>query len=594
MRLEELESARPIVIAAPERARAAAPPAAAARPLALGRRHLWLLAVIAAVAWSLWESGLFRRELVNEGGWSLVLRLASSILRPELSAEFLAVAWQATLATLAFAACGTALCLLIGSVGGILASEVWWESVFPPRGAGRSRLRTARGPWLAVRTLLTVPRAIHEIVWGVLLVAILGLDPLVAILAIAIPFGAITAKVFAELLDEAPRHSLGALRASGAPPLKAFLYSLVPEALPDLISYSFYRFECAIRSAAVLGIVGAGGLGYEILLSLRSLRYEQVWTLVFALIVLTGLSDLWSGLVRRKLGTGSRFDSTLKTRTIGDTPRYRVDPVIKGSILGVGLLTAFGFWYVGADVARLTGSRTAQLLGQLIAEAIPPTLGGMTLLEFLDVCGQTLAMSILAIGLAGIGGALLSFPAARNMLVPGGVVHPGGRRPAGRVAGVGAYLVSRAVLLFFRAVPAPIWALTFLFVFFPGMLPGALALAVYTLGVLGRLMAEATENLDTRPLTALRAQGAAGSHVFLYGVLPAVLPRYTAYVLYRWEVCIRATAMVGLVGAGGLGRLLTERVSSFDYAAVATVIIAYIAIAWLVDLVSAAVRRDLR
>lgn len=88
--------------------------------------------------------------------------------------------------------------------------------------------------------------------------------------------------------------------------------------------------------------------------------------------------------------------------------------------------------------------------------------------------------------------------------------------------------------------------------------------------------------------------GATGSQVFLYGVLPRTLPRFIAYILYRWEVCIRATVIVGFVGAGGLGRLLTEQLSSFDYKGVVATLICFICLTFLVDLISATVRRALR
>ncbi|NIV29452.1 MAG: ABC transporter permease subunit, partial [Anaerolineae bacterium] len=116
-----------------------------------------------------------------------------------------------------------------------------------------------------------------------------------------------------------------------------------------------------------------------------------------------------------------------------------------------------------------------------------------------------------------------------------------------------------------RAVPAPVWALLFLFVLFPGTLPAAFALGLYNWGVAGRLMSESVENMDERPLAALRDQGASGPQTFLYGALPASMPTALAYILYRWEVCIRATVIVGLVGAGGLGRLISEQLSSFNY-----------------------------
>jgi phosphonate transport system permease protein len=103
-----------------------------------------------------------------------------------------------------------------------------------------------------------------------------------------------------------------------------------------------------------------------------------------------------------------------------------------------------------------------------------------------------------------------------------------------------------------------------------------------------------TENLDQRPLQALKAQGTPSALVFFYGVLPLTLPSFLAYVLYRWEVCMRETVIVGLVGAGGLGRLLTEQLSSFDYQGVVVTLGCFILLTFLVDWVSGAARASLR
>ncbi|HEY9747635.1 MAG TPA: ABC transporter permease subunit, partial [Allocoleopsis sp.] len=268
------------------------------RPSLFNSRTLWGVICLAAIAWSLQQTGIFSRSLLNSGGWSLVGRFLAASLHPDFSPEFLWLTWHSTLTTLAYAVCGTSLSVVVGIVGGVLASEVWWQSVFlSQRETGRfqswrqklhplSWLNRDRWPWLSIRALLSVPRAIHELIWGLFFVNIFGLDPLTAVLAIAIPFGAITAKVFSEILDETPRQPLLALLNSGVAPLPALTYGLIPQAFPNLLSYTFYRFECSIRSAAVLGIIGAGGLGYQILLSLQSLRYEQLWTLFFALFLL--------------------------------------------------------------------------------------------------------------------------------------------------------------------------------------------------------------------------------------------------------------------------------------------------------------------
>ncbi|MBW4545458.1 MAG: ABC transporter permease subunit [Symplocastrum torsivum CPER-KK1] len=566
------------------------------RPSLLNVRSLWGLVLVASLVWSLHTAGLFQGDLINQGGWTLVLRFLAAAIHPELSAELLKLTLEASLKTLAYAVCGTALSVLIGLVGGVLSSEVWWQSVLAV-----SRGTTYRTPtyWLVVRAVLAIPRAIHELIWALFFVNIFGLDPLVAILAIAIPFGAITAKVFSEILDETPRQALLALLNSGVPPLNAFIYSLIPQAFLNLLSYSFYRFECSIRSAAVLGIIGAGGLGYELLLSLQSLRYEQMWTFLIALILLSGITDFWSAMLRRRLGAPSRLDLNVLNLQERKNPVSQTDPVVKGSFLGGIVLVLFSFWYVQADYSKLWAPRTAQLLAGVVQDAFPPD--GSQLSQLFTLSLQTLAMSILAMAVAGLGGILLSFPAASNFLLPGGIFDRGKsaqpsffRGDLNRWWGTSVLVCTRFLLLFVRAVPEPIWALIFLFVLFPGILPGAIALGLHNLGILGRLMAEVTENLDERPMRSLKALGATSPQVFLYSVLPLTLPRFIAYILYRWEVCIRATVIVGLVGAGGLGRLLTEQLSSFDYKGLLTTLIVFIALTFLVDLISASVRRTLR
>ncbi len=565
------------------------------QPSLLNWRTLWGLLFVAAVIWSLHSAGLFERDLVNVGGWTLVVRFLLAAKSPELSLEFLHLTLEATLQTLAYAVCGTFFSVLLGLVGGVLSSEVWWQSV---------SMGGFQAPWLVVKAILAIPRAIHELIWGLFFINIFGLDPLVAVLAIAIPFGAITAKVFSEILDETPRQPLIALLNSGVLPLNAFAYSLIPQAFPNLLSYTFYRFECSIRSAAVLGIIGAGGLGYQILLSLQSLRYEQMWTFLIALVLLSGSTDFWSAMLRRRIGAPSRLDlNVLKLRSpqppfqdqSGNERQAKElglqrDLVVDLSLLGAIVLLIFSFWYVKADFTKLWTPRTAQLLAGVIQDSFPPDSSQLS--QVLTLSAQTLAMSILAITIAGLGGILLSFPAANNFLLPGGILDTGGK--SHRWWGTAVLVFTRFLLLFTRAVPEPIWALIFLFVFFPGILPGAIALGIHNLGILGRLMAEVTENLDHRPLRSLKALGASGSQVFLYGVLPRTLPRFVAYILYRWEVCIRATVIVGLVGAGGLGRLLTEQLSSFDYRGVVATLVCFICLTFLVDVISATVRRSLR
>ncbi len=558
---------------------------ASPRALLPNPRVLWGFIFLGALALSVYQAGVFGQDIFNPGGWPLFWRFLSASVKPDFSPEILQLTFQATLTTLAYAVCGTSLSVLLGLVGGILASEVWWATVFP-------RQNRQRAVWLGARVILAGPRAIHEMVWGLFFVNLWGLDALTAILAIAIPFGAVTAKVFSEILDETPRLSLNALVNSGVKPLPAFAYSLLPQAFLNLLSYVFYRFECSIRSAAVLGIIGAGGLGYQILLSLQSLRYEQLWTFFLALFLLNGLVDLSSALLRRRLGCASRLD--LNQRKQGAQAVYQRDALVNWMGFGVLLSIPFCFWYVHPDLTKLWSPRTGEFFGALAKGAFSPHVDGSQLQQLLSLSAETLSISILAMTLAGIGGILLSFPGAYNFFLPGGLLNPGRKDAQSNSWGWITLLVTRAILLICRAIPPPIWALVFLFVIFPGILPGALALGLHNLGILGRLMAEGVENLDQRPLQALKAQGAPASSVFLYSVLPLTMPRSLAYILYRWEVCIRETVVVGLVGAGGLGHLLTEQLSSFDTQGVVVTLGCLISLTFLVDWVSSLARQSLR
>lgn len=556
------------------------------RPSHWNGRTGWLLLFVLACIWSLAQAGLFAgRPIVNVGGWGQFTSFWQAALQPTLTSEFLLITLRATFVTLAYAVVGTFLSLLLGFFLGVLVSEVWWASVWP------HHARWRRVPWGVLRALLAVPRGIHELLWGLFFLNIFGLDPLVAILAIGIPYGATVAKVFSEILDESDHAPLQALLSSGSTASKAILYGLLPLALADMISYAFYRFECAIRAAAILGVIGAGGLGYQILLSMQTLNYNETWTLFYALMLLSGLADVWSAQVRQRLG---RTDVVCAEYSVAANGRIlangRFDPVLRTSILAILVLLPLSVWYLQPTWSLLWSPRTAHLLENIVQQAWPLNLTSEALTQLFNLSQATVAMSILAAALAALGGAFFSFPAARYL----GRMRLGSNGRWSRRMKTAVVTLTRLFLLLLRAIPAPIWALLFLFVLFPGILPGAMALAIYNMGILGRLMAEVVENQDERPSVAIHALGANSSKTMLYGLLPAVSPRYTAYSLYRWENAIRETVVVGLVGAGGLGRELTQQLSAFNYRAVLALLICMVLLTFAVDLVSTAVRKTLR
>jgi phosphonate transport system permease protein len=252
-------------------------------------RGLLTLILAAAVGASLLSVD-WSRGLLHTGGVSSAVRIFGSIFTPELSPGFLRLALEATWKTLTFAIAGVTLAVGIGFPLGIAASGVLFRK-------GRMRALTV----VLARFVLAFLRSIHELVWAWLFVLAIGLSPMAAILALALPYGGILGRLYADFLNDVPQHPLRALRTSGASEFEVLAYGRIPMALPDMLSYTFYRFECGVRSAAILSFVGIQGLGYQIQLSLDDLYYDQVWTLMFFLVVVIVVIDVWSSFVRRDL-----------------------------------------------------------------------------------------------------------------------------------------------------------------------------------------------------------------------------------------------------------------------------------------------------
>jgi phosphonate transport system permease protein len=216
--------------------------------------------------------------------------IVKALARVELSPEFLRITAYAAWTTLRFAVAGVTLALAIGLPLGVVASGVLTRS------GGRKTASI-----VVARFVLALLRSIHELVWAWLFVVAIGLSPMAVILALALPYAGILGRVFADALIDVPEEPLRALRSAGASEIKLLVYGRLTIALPDMLGYGFYRFECAIRSAAIFSFVGVQGLGYQIQLSLDDLLWNEVWTLLIALAALVLLVDAWSSQVRRRL-----------------------------------------------------------------------------------------------------------------------------------------------------------------------------------------------------------------------------------------------------------------------------------------------------
>ena len=244
-------------------------------------------------------------------------------------------------------------------------------------------------------------------------------------------------------------------------------------------------------------------------------------------------------------------------------------------VAGIIALVVASFWSLDLQWARFLSLESLQRMGRFAAELATPALEPAFLRQLLPAALETMAMSVVGTLLAVVAALLLALPASK--------LHAGDRA-LWRAP-------TRLVLNALRSVPELMWAALLLIAAGLGPLAGTLALAAHTAGVLGRLFAEAIENAPQGPAFALRLRGVPEGRVFLHATLPQVLPQLVSYTLYRWENNIRAAAILGVVGAGGLGQMLAFHLGLFQMGETGSVLAVMIVLVGIVDAASYAARR---
>jgi phosphonate transport system permease protein len=257
------------------------------------------------------------------------------------------------------------------------------------------------------------------------------------------------------------------------------------------------------------------------------------------------------------------------------------------------VLLVWSYHGAGIEPATLFGGEALRQIATYVVRLFPPDLSAPAVRDAAAGAVETFAISLVGSVLSVAIALPLSVVACRTMLFRGILYEA---RPLGRVertVRVGAFALAKSVLNVLRTIPEIVWALIFVFMVGLGPFPGVLALGCHTGGVLGKLFGEVLEDVDPAPIEALQATGATRFGVLVYGVLPQALPQFVSYALYRWEVNIRAAAIMGFVGAGGLGQRIHIAISLFHEHQLLTLILAVYVIVTLVDALSAWLRARL-
>jgi phosphonate transport system permease protein len=440
-----------------------------------------------------------------------VFGLIAGFFPPDLSLSYLSALMVPLLQTVGMAAGGMLLACVVGMPIAMLIG---------------ANVRGAR----ALYGLLSAVRAIPDLTLAILCVVIVGIGPAAGMLALAIFYAAMIGKVFADLFLAADWRPLEALRTTGATRLMVAFYGLLPITITNLVSMGCYSFECAVRAAVIVGAVGGGGLGAELVGTISAFDYHRATTLIILLVVLVSVLDSVSWLLRRR-------------------PR------------AILLLIPFGLAALWIYRPEMTALRHAAVtIGGMFPPALPlRALGQLPrlLLETLFIAGAgTVLAAVLAVPLALV--------ASRNLVA----------LPVAAAV--------RVLLETLRAVPEVIWGLLLVTSVGVGPIAGVVALGLHSAGVLGKLYAESCENVRRPPVQALEATGASRLAVACYAILPLASGPMAIHTLFRLEWNLRAATVVGMIGAGGIGQALYNAQQLFFY----DQMMAYVLVIWAIVLLS--------
>lgn len=396
-----------------------------------------------------------------------------------------------------------------------------------------------------VRHLCIAVRAIHELFWALLLMQVTGLSPITGVLAIALPYAGIFAKVFSETLEEVDPTADRAL-PPGTAPLVRLAYARLPLALRAMGIYTLYRVECGLRSAAVLGFIGLPTLGFVLESYFKQAHYAQAGAVLAIYLALILPLRHW---MRWPLAP---LYLAVSVWLLG---RIEVPP------MGTGVLTRF-----------LTHDIVPAPLRHGDWGALPDWLWQLTAHQILPGIWTTLVLSQVALGVAAVV-ATVGFP----LIVP---------RVTGRIGA----LLGHVVLVLCRSIPDYMLAFILLQLFGPSMIPAILALGLHNGAIIAHLLGRQSEGL----CATLRPDAPTGLTLWGYELFPRLFANFLALLLYRWEIIVRDSAIFGLLGITTLGFYVDAAIQELRIDRAVVLLLAMGGLTLVIDTLSKVLRASMR
>ncbi len=396
--------------------------------------------------------------------------------------------------------------------------------------------------WLPVRLLCAAVRSVHELFWGLIFMQLFGISATTGLLAIIVPFTGVFAKVFAEIFDQqSSQPALTVPPSAGA--LKRYLYTLIPQSWSALLSYTRYRFECALRSSAILGFIGLPTLGFHLDTAFKQGQYSEAGAMLWAFLLLIATIRFW---LRPWLIILYLIAAIwLLPETVGFSGGGSLWHFISVDIWPTALRE--GNWTGLQDWCRL-----------MFSEQVWPGLV------------QTLLLTQIAVVLTGVV-VLATYPFAAQVLSGPVMRWPG-----------------RFLLLVLRSTPEMVLAYILLLLFGPSGLPVVLALALHNGGLIAFLVANASD--AERKSLLSRPDDPTGFKRYAYVETPRRFPAMLAFLFYRWEVILRESAIMGILGVATLGFYIDSAFEEIRYDRAFLLIVVTALLNMLVDSLSRRLR----
>lgn len=425
--------------------------------------------------------------------------------------------------------------------------------------------------WIA-RGLIVVTRAIPSLVFALVLVRIVGLGPLAGGLAIAFHSVGMIGKMFADVFEElgpAPRE---AIRSVGATRAQNFVATTLSRALPSMTSIVLYRLDINIRASAVLGLVGAGGIGLALQTAIGSLDYRRALGIILVIVILLLALEALAYLAQRALSEHADERSASQLYGSGRSPgspgwnRSRALRVASG--VGVAVVFVISLVQVLGDPPQF--ARVWDNAVRVLGGFFPPTFTPAIAYGIFE--SVIMALSATTFGV--ILGLVITVLSTRHLI---------------RFEPLA--LALRGLMVLLRGVPDIIFALLFVAALGLGPFAGFLALAISCTALAAKFFTDALMRVDPAPLRALEATGATRLQVFVSGVWPQFVPSFIGNSLFTSDLALRESAVLGIVGAGGIGFLLDESVATLHYDVTAGILIALVIVVVALEVIAGWARR---